>query len=237
MMQIHIVGGFVRDRLLGRISKDVDVVVTEVESFDAMLADIESFGFTVWQSRPEYVTVRAKVREGHWLAEYGNDIDFVMARKEEPGDPRITHPTPGTLEDDLRRRDFTMNAIAWDPRVDYYVDPHGGRQDLHEGTIRSVGNALDRFYEDPIRVLRAIRFISTLDLFPDTDLQLAMENVEIAELVGRLPIERVREEMVRVLHTDTANALEWFMMHSTPELRRAIFRDGLHLVPSLKGNA
>ena len=101
------------------------------------------------------------------------------------------------LEDDLAHRDFTMNAIAWEPATDRWFDPFGGAADLHAGRLRAVGSARERFAEDPLRALRAARLVASLGLTPEPDLLPAMAEVRVAlRAVAR---ERVRHELWQLL--------------------------------------
>jgi tRNA nucleotidyltransferase/poly(A) polymerase len=102
-----------------------------------------------------------------------------------------------TIEEDLARRDFTINALAWDPATEALHDPYGGMDDLAAGLLRTVGRPEERFAEDYLRVLRALRFAGQF--------RLAIEPVTWAGLVGAVPhlgvlsAERVREELLKVL--------------------------------------
>jgi tRNA nucleotidyltransferase/poly(A) polymerase len=101
------------------------------------------------------------------------------------------------LEDDLARRDFTVNAMAWRPDAGRLVDPFGGREDLVQRRLRAVGDARARLGEDPLRALRAARLVATLGLAPDAELTAAMGAVRDA-LAG-VARERVRQELARLL--------------------------------------
>lgn len=133
------VGGCVRDELMGLSSKDVDFSVVAPKgkfnfastAFSALCKDLDRQGFQIFEVREEFLTVRAKVPKGHPLAARTAVADFVLARKEGPySDGR--HPdwvVPGTLLDDLSRRDFCCNAISRD--IDgNLVDPFDGVGDL-----------------------------------------------------------------------------------------------------------
>ena len=98
-----------------------------------------------------------------------------------------------TLADDLAHRDFSINAIAWNPATGEVVDPHGGRADLARGVLRAVGAAADRFAEDPLRALRAARIVAALDFEPDAAIEPAMAGVRGA--VRRVARERIRHEL------------------------------------------
>ncbi len=102
-----------------------------------------------------------------------------------------------TLEEDLERRDFTINAVAWHPLTHEIRDPHGGRSDLAAGVLRTVGEPARRFHEDRLRVLRALRFAGRFQLRIDSATWSAA--VDIAPGLRELSAERVREELLKVL--------------------------------------
>lgn len=101
------------------------------------------------------------------------------------------------LEDDLAHRDFTINAIAWDPASGVWADPFGGAADLAAGRLRAVGSARERFAEDPLRALRGARLVATLGLAPEPELAPAMAEAR-AGLRG-VARERVRRELGELL--------------------------------------
>lgn len=102
-----------------------------------------------------------------------------------------------TVEEDLARRDFTINAMAWHPGTGRLLDPHGGRRDLADGVLRAVGDAAERFREDYLRVLRGLRFAGSLgmEIEPATWAGLT----DAVPGMARLSRERIREELVKVL--------------------------------------
>jgi tRNA nucleotidyltransferase (CCA-adding enzyme) len=218
------VGGCVRDSIMGRRSKDVDYVVTGFESFEAMAAWVATQG-EVFVTTPETFTVRARV---------GRDVfDYVWARQDGPySDGR--HPdyvTAGTLEDDLARRDFTINAIA---RAEdgTIIDPHNGRADIEARVIRAVGDPNQRFIEDGLRVLRAIRFAVTFGFSIDPATFHAMQRAAVS--VRRVSSERIREEMHKACKADSRFAIEWVQALGIGWWD-IIFRDGMWLMPTTKG--
>lgn len=101
------------------------------------------------------------------------------------------------LEDDLRRRDFTVNAIAWDPRHDRLVDPTGGIPDLESKLLRAVGEPRERFREDGLRPIRAARFAATLEFELEKETEAALP--EAKDEVARVAAERVRDELTKML--------------------------------------
>ncbi|HXF58590.1 MAG TPA: HD domain-containing protein [Candidatus Saccharimonadales bacterium] len=101
------------------------------------------------------------------------------------------------LEEDLKRRDFTVNAIAWDPLHDRLVDPTGGIPDLEARLLRAVGEPRDRFREDGLRPIRAARFAATLEFTLEKETERALP--EAREEVGRVAAERVQDELLKML--------------------------------------
>ena len=111
------------------------------------------------------------------------------------------------IENDLARRDFTINAIAYDIADRKWVDPHGGRADLEAGLIRAVGRARDRIDEDPIRALRGIRLAATRAWELDQEVETALASAQTA--LTKIPREPVRRELVAILlSAGVARALE-----------------------------
>jgi tRNA nucleotidyltransferase (CCA-adding enzyme) len=229
------VGGCVRDRLLGLKAKDVDFVVI-APSFSAMRDHIENIlGLRIFLESPEHLTIRAGVPKGHPLRERCKDADFVLARKDGPSfDGR--HPEfvePGTLEDDLKRRDFTVNAMAQDPFTGEIIDPHGGQADLEARVLRFVGNAFDRIEEDGLRVLRALRFSITKGLEIQTSHRLALVSKLAETRLASVSVERIQGELEKMFRHDTLATLR--LLNELPEgMQEAIFRGGLWLLPTLK---
>jgi len=103
------------------------------------------------------------------------------------------------IEQDLARRDFTVNAIACVPESAELIDPFGGRQDLRSGQIRAVGEALERFQEDGLRVLRAARFCASLEFDLETETEAAISKT--LDVFAKVSAERVREEWLKALRS------------------------------------
>lgn len=220
------VGGAVRDSLLGLKSKDIDYAV-EAGSYEEMLADLKALGAEIFLEKPEYLTVRAKM--------HGEASDYVLCRKDGAYyDGR--HPdtvTPGTIYDDLARRDFTINAMAVHP-VDGLIDPHGGEYDLKMRHLRTVGSAQERFREDGLRMLRALRFSITKGLTLNKDIvRLLKDYTFVHENIKGVSVERVREELAKCFAHDTYLTIQ--LLGTFDTLTRNILHDGkLWFKPTLE---
>lgn len=189
-LQTYLVGGAVRDALLGKCPKDLDFLVTGVSEQEMADLGFERVGESV--NAPVYIH-----------PETGDE--FALARREQNADSDTEHDREGyhgfkydtedvTIEEDLERRDLTINAIAYDPVRDKIVDPHGGVEDLHSKTLRHVSEA---FAEDPLRVLRTARFAARL---PDFDIARSTIDMmkETAPKMERLPVERFTQELKKL---------------------------------------
>lgn len=240
MFQFAEVGGAVRDKFLGVNSKDVDFVAVPTQKFDtadgafnALVAHLKETGFKVFLETPQFFTVRAQVPDGHPLKERTNVADFVLARKDGPSSDgrRPDFVLPGTLMDDLERRDFTVNAMAiLDGEL---IDPFGGKQDLENNLLRFVGNPTDRIAEDGLRVMRAIRFAFTKGFDIEEKSYDAIETDFASEMLMKVSVERIREELEKMFLFDTIQSMN-FISYQHPNIIKAIFRDGLRLQPTLK---
>jgi tRNA nucleotidyltransferase/poly(A) polymerase len=215
MIQLFKVGGAVRDQFLGVKSKDLDYAV-EAPSYEAMRDFIADNG-KIFLEKPEYFTIRAKVN--------GEDADFVLCRKEHgySDGRRPDSVTIGDIYDDLSRRDFTMNAIAIHTGEGAIVDPHQGVRDIERKLIRCVGKAEERFNEDSLRMIRAVRFAITKNFVMDWDIQNALHDRVLLEKLENVSKERVREELNRMMRFDTLATLKMF--ERFPHLRDVVFND------------
>lgn len=215
MIQLFKVGGAVRDQFLGVKSKDLDYAV-EAPSYEAMRDFIADNG-KIFLEKPEYFTIRAKVN--------GEDADFVLCRKEHgySDGRRPDAVTIGDIYDDLSRRDFTMNAIAIHTGEGAIVDPHQGVRDIERKLIRCVGKAEERFNEDSLRMIRAVRFAITKNFVMDWDIQNALHDRVLLEKLENVSKERVREELNRCFKHNTLQTLVTF--ERFPKLRNVVFSD------------
>ena len=240
MFQFAEVGGAVRDKFLGVNSKDVDFVAVPTQKFDtaddafnALVAHLKKTGFKIFLKTPQFFTVRAKVPYDNPLKKRTSVADFVIARKDGPSSDgrRPDFVLPGTLMDDLTRRDFTVNAMAMmDGEL---IDPFGGHEDLKNNLLRFVGNPNDRIAEDGLRVMRALRFHITKGFDVDVETWNAVNSEFAAEMLMKVSTERIREELDKMFLFNTVQSMET-LSDVRRSLKRAIFRDGLRLMPTLK---
>src|SRR5437588_12002104 len=193
--QLYMVGGTVRDVLLHREqSNDADLAT------DARPDEIKRL---VAPTRPSSVILVGE-RFGTVRLHYGSDIIEITTFRSERYNPESRKPEVcfGTsLEDDLLRRDFTINAMARHPLTGQIFDPFQGRQDLDAHILRAVGGEPDkRFDEDPLRLLRAIRFAAQLDftIEPDTRRSIIRQGPKLQKISR----ERIRDEMNKLLLSD-----------------------------------
>ena len=197
-IKFYLVGGAVRDEILGFSSKDLDYSV-EAPSYNAMRDEIVKRKGEIFLETPEYFTIRAKVPKM-------GACDFVLCRKDgQYSDGRRPDKVEmGTLYDDRARRDFTMNAIA-KAEDGSYIDPHDGQLDIADKLINCVGHAEDRFAEDYLRILRAIRFAVTKKMRLSQDTYDAIQKYK--DKVMEVSVERVREELYKAFKFDTVKTL------------------------------
>lgn len=246
-MQKFLVGGMVRDQIMGVKSKDADFsVVLEasdmpdanllaipIDPFDVMRSKLQSQGFTIFLETPEHLTIRAQFPKGD--NSFGTrDADFVLARKEGTytDGRRPDSVEVGTLEDDLARRDFTMNAIARDSEGNF-IDPFNGINDINERVIKAVGVAFDRLSEDALRAARALRFSVTKGFRIDRELEFAMESVAVlAAIENKISDERIKDELSKMFRFDTMASLR--ALQKYPRLTEALFSGSVSLDATMK---
>ena len=196
-LECYVVGGYVRDLFLERPSNDIDVVVvgsgiqvaSELKAVlgkKAHLSVFRNFG-------------TAQVKYKH------TEVEFVGARRESYShDSRKPVVEDGTLEDDQNRRDFTINALAVclnKARFGELVDPFGGVDDLWDGIIRTPLDPDVTFSDDPLRMMRCVRFATQLNFFIDDETFEALERN--AERIKIISGERIEEELNKIMMTPT----------------------------------
>jgi poly(A) polymerase len=188
--ELHLVGGPVRDALLRRPSDDLDFA-TDARP-EKVLTIVGPIATATWTTGIEFGTVGAQVR--------GLRCEITTYRADrydrESRNPEVSYGD--TLVDDLRRRDFTMNAMAISVTGDrVFSDPFGGLADLARGLLRTPSTPEESFADDPLRMLRAARFVSTLGvtLAPEVDAALH----DMAPQLARITAERVQVELTKLI--------------------------------------
>ncbi len=243
MPQIYEVGGCVRDEIIGVHTNDIDFTFvldntdqTVDEGWDEMLSHLKNEGFKIFLETKDCFTVRAKFPKGH--VNEGLVADFVMARKEVGYILGTRKPILelGTLEDDLRRRDFTLNALAKD--LDgTIVDLFDGRKHLEEGILVTPLNPIKTFFDDPLRMIRALRFSITKGFEIDSEVWDAMfEPGLIEHLKNVVSKERIQGEVSKMMKHDTVSTLRLLAKIDKiePKLLEVMFGGDIWLLPSTK---
>lgn len=227
------VGGKVRDEILGLQSKDVDYVAVPNDNLleryknaHEMFVVLETYltneKFEIFLSTPDCFTVRAKFPKDH---KYQGVADFVMARKEigYVEGTRTPIVVPGTLKDDLERRDFTVNAMAKDENGDI-IDLFNGKMDIERMVLITPLPPKQTFDDDPLRILRAIRFAITKG-FSLKYLDYYINNYDYETKMKVVSSERIREELYKCFKHDTMDTLD--TLNDYPTLKRYIFENKL----------
>lgn len=189
--RLYLVGGLVRDDLLGRVRDDVDYDLTTDARPEAIKTLVDPFADAVWTTGERFGTIACRI-DGvvYEITTHRADAYDESSRKPivEFGD---------NVHDDLARRDFTVNAMAIDLADGALVDPFGGAADLEAGRLRTPLDPEISFSDDPLRMLRAARFIATLGLEPDLKLLDAVGAMR--ERMAIVSVERVRDELQKML--------------------------------------
>jgi poly(A) polymerase len=190
--ELALVGGPVRDAFLGRPVTDLDFT-TDARP-DAVLQIVEPLASATWDVGRQFGTIAARVRgEQVEITTYRSDVYDGATRK-----PEVTFGD--TIEDDLLRRDFTVNAMALRLPQRELVDVHGGVEDLLAQRLATPQAARVSFRDDPLRMMRAARFTSQLGFTVSDDVRDAMS--DLADSIENISAERVRDELVKLLATD-----------------------------------
>ncbi|KHE72384.1 CCA tRNA nucleotidyltransferase [Halobacillus sp. BBL2006] len=182
--EAFIVGGSVRDFLSGRIVGDIDIATSETpQRIQKIFKKVIPVG----------------IEHGTVIVRYEGNSYEVTTYRTEKGYEDFRHPDEVTfvhnIKEDLARRDFTMNAIAMDRRGQI-VDPYNGRQAIEQREINAVGNPSERFLEDPLRMMRAVRFASQLNFTIENNTKRAIS--QQSHLLAHISIERIAEETIKL---------------------------------------
>ena len=187
--QAYLVGGALRDQILGRAASDYDIATSlPPERIESVFQEEQTYRTG---KRFGTITVRMDGLSAE-VTTFRTESDYSDSRH-----PDHVKFVPD-LESDLARRDFTINSMAYNPFLTSgLIDPFHGKEDLKRKRIRTVGNPRERFREDPLRILRAIRFAAQLDFEPEEETEKAIMECRI--WLNRISRERIREELVRLL--------------------------------------
>src|SRR5690625_1966624 len=215
----YFVGGCVRDYLLKREIGDIDIATSAApEEIKQIFTKVIPVGI-------EHGTVIVRhEHESYEVTTFRIDGDYTDQR----------HPDSvefiDRIDEDLKRRDFTINALAMDEKGQI-LDLFGGKKDLHDKLIRTVGQAADRFQEDPLRIIRALRFTSRLGFTIHTETMQAMKRVKPS--IQRLAMERIQNEMAKFFSGLHINQGLEYLKVSGIYTELPIIKDNQHLIHKL----
>jgi putative nucleotidyltransferase with HDIG domain len=207
-----LVGGCVRDLIMDRIPKDWDIT-TNAKPEEI----IPLFDKTIYENK--FGTVGVCILKVKSKSDMDTDVTHVTPSPEyhilevtpyrtESKYSDFRHPDEvlfsNNIEDDLKRRDFTINALAYNPSKGQIIDLYKGQEDIKDKVIRAVGDPNDRFQEDALRMLRAIRFGTELNFAISYDTMLAISTN--ANLIKNISLERIRDEFTKIIMSDNPMA-------------------------------
>ncbi len=196
---LYLVGGTVRDRLMGNPSSDLDFATDALPSETASL--LAGAGFRPFDIGGRFGTISAVTEEGGRSVHV--EVTTFRTEKYRDGSRKPSVEFGTGLEEDLRRRDFTINAIAQDSRG-VVTDPCGGVGDLEGGLLRTPGDPLVTMREDPLRILRAVRFSARFGFALDPALERSIR--ENGRWLEGVAVERWVQELDGILHLDDGEA-------------------------------
>ncbi len=182
--ECYLVGGVIRDLLLGRAIGDIDFATS---------------------AKPEQVeklfrrTIPTGIKHGTVTVMFDKSAYEITTYRSEAGYSDARHPDrvafSNSLSEDLKRRDFTVNALAYEPGKKLLVDQHGGLNDLERGSLRAIGTAEERFCEDGLRPVRACRLSATLEFDIESRTKAALKQAKVQKRSAMIAIERFTEEL------------------------------------------
>ncbi|HEV7625886.1 MAG TPA: CCA tRNA nucleotidyltransferase [Streptomyces sp.] len=197
---LALVGGSVRDALLGRLGNDLDFT-TDARPED-VLRIVRPWADAVWEVGIAFGTVgcQKKTREGGVTRCFQVEVTTYRSEAYDRTSRKPEVSYGDSVEEDLIRRDFTVNAMAVALPEKTFIDPHGGVEDLARRVLRTPAGAETSFSDDPLRMMRAARFAAQLDFTVADDVLGAMK--AMADRIGIVSAERVRDELNKLLLSD-----------------------------------
>ena len=233
--EAYAVGGCVRDSILGRIPDDWDITTS------AKPEDIKRIFRHTVDTGIQHGTVTVLInKEGYEVTTYRIDGEYEDSRH-----PKEVIFTP-LLAEDLKRRDFTINAMAYNEKKGL-IDLFGGRDDIKASVIRCVGNPMERFGEDALRIMRAVRFSAQLGYQIEANTTAAIK--ELAHTLKNISVERIQVELVKLLTSKNPGYVlrlyelgltkvflpEFDMMMDTPQNNpHHLYSVGMHTIKALE---
>lgn len=246
MTKAYLVGGCVRDKFMNTPIHDIDIAV-DTPSYNDLRGYILANDGCIFVEKEEFLTIRARMPEQYnrevtkhlgytKSTPISNTFDFVMTRKEgEYKDGRRpSSVVAGTIEDDMSRRDFTMNAMAIDVCSGELYDPFGGLDDINNNCIRVAGDIETVMSEDSLRVLRALRFHVTLNMLIEDNFRAWIKSRAHDVLYnGDVSAERIYEELSKMFAVGTLKTLNTLNEYSL--VKNFVFGDsGVALMPRIR---
>jgi tRNA nucleotidyltransferase (CCA-adding enzyme) len=233
-IRFFLVGGTIRDELLGHKPSDIDYCV-EAHNFETMRDYLLNNKYEIYVEKPEYGTLKAKCPLTKVVSDYSLcRKDSVYSDFRRPDSIEIAN-----IYEDLSRRDFKMNAIAKlqcnDGTYEYY-DPYDGARDIENKEINCVGNTIDRLTEDPLRGLRALRFSVTKGFTISDEIISVIHSTQFIDNFCHLAKERIQIELQKMFQFNTVKSIE--VLNTLPQrLLQIIFTESnIWLLPTLKKN-
>jgi len=227
--QLYLVGGPVRDALMGRTGHDADVDLTTDATPQQVIDLVTPLASAMWTTGIEFGTIGARI---------GGEPCEITTFRADRYDRVSRNPEVAfgdNIADDLHRRDFSMNAMAVSVHDRTFVDPYGGLADLARGVLRTPAAPEESFADDPLRMLRAARFVSQLAVTISDETVAAM--VALAPELGRITAERVQAELNKLLlgayprrglEVLVDTGLADVVLPELPALRMAADEHGMH---------
>lgn len=229
MPNIYLVGGTVRDMLIEevfgipKISDDLDYLVEDI-SFKELSKFVEDLGRDIIHINHNFLNIKTRNKDTEKYE------DYTICRKDTYFQQhKLPNITPGSLEDDLSRRDFKMNAIVYNVKSKEYIDLFNGKKDIENKIISCVGDTLTKFLEDVVRVIRAFRFAITYNFKLDPNIYRVLldkdSKEKIIEAFDKIPSNRITNELGRLFEKDFIRVMR-LLSQFDDDLLNSILRHG-----------